>query len=410
MRPNRFAVVLAVLVSLCMPVFAAPSVTPAVRPDNNALAARGFQELYNADYDIAIRDLSKLQSEHPDDPFTSNYVLAAVVFKELNRIGALDTETYASDGFLNSSVSKMRKPLDPVAQKQIFDLIARVESLCNVRLQKNPNDVDALYARGVARGFRSTYMGMAQKSWIPAIRSALASRRDHERVLELDPKYVDAKMTVGIHNYIIGSLNWAGRAAVALVGVTGNKQKGLDYLREVSRSHGTSSNDGAMALALFLRREQRYPEALELVSRVSHEYPRNYLMALEYAHLLNAAGHGHEAIEQYRELLDRGRAGKYSTFQPELAAWGLGVSLRGQREFGPAANAFDQVACTRSADPLLIDRAMLAAGEMYDTLGNRNMAVARYRQVLSSGRDDDYASLARKHLRHPYAFSEQPGR
>jgi tetratricopeptide (TPR) repeat protein len=409
MSLNRFVIAF-VLLSLCAPLCVAQPIAQAIRPDNNVLAARGFQELYNADYDLAIRDLSKLQIEHPDDPFTSNYLVAALIFKELNRIGALDTEAYSTDGFLASSGSKVRKPLDPEAQKRIFDLVAHVESLCDARLQKNPNDVDALYARGVARGFRSTYMGMAQKSWMPAIRSALASRRDHERVLELNPNYVDAKMTVGIHNYIIGSLNWAGRAAVALVGVTGNKQKGLNYLREVSRSHGTSSNDGAMALALFLRREQRYPEALELVSRVSHQYPRNFLIALEYAHLLNAAGHGHEAIEQYRLIFDKGRAGKYSTFQPELVAWGLGVSLRGQRQFDQAAVAFDQISSVPGADTALVDRATLSAGEMYDTLGRRNEAVARYRKVTDAGRDGDTASLARRHLRHPYVFTEQPAR
>jgi tetratricopeptide (TPR) repeat protein len=272
-------------------------------------------------------------------------------------------------------------------------------------LQKNPNDTDALYARGVARGFRSTYMGMAQKSWMPAIRAALAARRDHERVLELDPSYVDAKMTVGLHNYIIGSLNWAGRAAVALVGVTGNRQKGLDYLREVSRSHGTSSNDAALALSLFLRREQRYPEALELVSRISREYPRNFLLAIEYAHLLNAAGHGPQAIAQYRLVQEKGRAGKYSTFQPETAAWGLGVSLRGQHEFEQAASAFEFVTTCSKADPLLIGRANVAAGEMYDTLGRRDQAVALYRKAIASGSDGDYLSVARKHLRHPYHFN-----
>ncbi len=57
------------------------------------------------DYDPAIRDLSKLQSEYPDDPFTSNYLLAAELFKELNRIGALDTETYSSEGFLTSKAA-----------------------------------------------------------------------------------------------------------------------------------------------------------------------------------------------------------------------------------------------------------------------------------------------------------------
>ncbi len=406
MSLNRFAIIL-LFASLWFctgaSVFAAQDVAPAIRPSNNALAARGLDELYNMDYDPAIRDLSELVRQHPDDPFTSNYLLAAEVFKELNRIGALDTETYSSEGFLNS---KARRPLDMAVQRRIFDLIARVESLCNARLQKNPNDTDALYARGVARGFRSTYMGMAEKSWLPAIRSALAARRDHERVLELDPTYVDAKMTVGIHNYIIGSLNWAGRAAVALVGVTGNRQKGLDYLREVSRSHGTSSNDAALALSLFLRREQRYPEALELVGRVSREYPRNFLLAIEYAHLLNAAGHGSEAIAQYRLVLEKGREGKYSTFQPELAAWGLGIALRGQHEFEQAAGAFDLVTSCGDADPALIDRANVAAGEMYDTLGRRAQAIARYRKALSTGHEGEYLAAARKHLRHPYQFSE----
>src|SRR6266542_2781764 len=90
----------------------------------------------------------------------------------------------------------------------------------------------------------------------------------------------------------------------------------LEYLREVSRGHGISSNEAAMALSLFLRREQLYEEALELVARLSREYPRNFLLAVEYAHLLNAAGHGGDAIAQYQAVLERGRAGKYSQYLP----------------------------------------------------------------------------------------------
>ncbi len=399
------AVTVLLLVSFAAFALPAPQAhSKSVRPDNNALAHRGFEELYNEEYDASIRDFERLQAEHHDDPFTYNYLSAALIFKELSRIGALDSETYSGNNFLNA---KGKKPLDLVAQKRIFALIARAESLCNARLQRDPNDTDALYARGVARGFRSTYLGMAEKSWLSGIRSALAARRDHERVLELDPHYIDAKMTVGIHNYIIGSLNWAGRAAVALVGVTGNKQKGLQYLREVSRVHGPSSNDATMALALFLRREQLYPEALELVRGISRQYPKNFLLAVEYAHLLNAAGHGREAVAEYRAILERGREGKYSIFHPETAAWGLGISLRGQRDFEAAAEAFDLVPhCCRDLDPALRDRALLAAGEMYDTAGRRDQAVARYRQVVEGGRDSDAVNSARKYLRRPYKFSE----
>jgi hypothetical protein len=54
----------------------------------------------------------------------------------------------------------------------------------------------------------------------------VGARRDHERVLELDPHYVDAKLVVGTHNYVMGSLPWSVKAAVALVGLSGTKEKG----------------------------------------------------------------------------------------------------------------------------------------------------------------------------------------
>jgi hypothetical protein len=44
---------------------------------------------------------------------------------------------------------------------------------------------------------------------------------------------------------------------------------------------------------------------------------------------------------------------------------------------------------------------------MYDTLGRREEALARYRRVIAGGRDGEYASAARKHLHHPYQFVEE---
>ena len=59
----------------------------------------------------------------------------------------------------------------------------------------------------------------------------MSARHDHERVLELDPKYVDAKVLVGTHLYIIGSLSWPAKVTASVVGISGNKEKGLQYLR-----------------------------------------------------------------------------------------------------------------------------------------------------------------------------------
>jgi tetratricopeptide (TPR) repeat protein len=372
-----------------------------VSPSKNPLAKRAFDHFYSMEYDRSIQEFERLVAEFPENPIANNYLLSAVMFKEMYRIGALDTESYASDSFLDI---KAKKTLDPAVTKRILELLERTEHLCNERLKKDPDDIDALYARGVGRGMRSTFMGMGQRAWLAAIRSALGARRDHERVLQMDPDFVDAKMSIGIHNYIIGSLNWFYRSMVALAGVTGNKQKGLDYLRQVADSKSVASMDARIALALFLRREQKYPEALKVVKSMLDDYPKNYLAAIEYANLLNAAGRGPEAIESYRKILLNYREGKYPSADPNAAAFGLGGALRGQRRFEEAAQAFAMVEGFPQPEKKLVLRSNLAAGEMYDSAAKRELAVLKYKEVLAADAGSPEGQLARKHLSKPYKY------
>lgn len=390
---------------LLLALFTAPALHAGdfdtVVPSRNPLAKRAFDHFYSMEYDRSIKEFEQLVKEYPENPVANNYLLSAVMFREMYRIGALDTESYANDSFLDI---KAKRALDPDVTKRVNQLLDRTEELCNPRLQKNPNDIDALYARGVARGMRSTFMGMGQKAWLAAIRSALAARRDHEKVLQLDPGFTDAKMSVGIHNYIIGSLNWFYRSMIALAGVTGNKQKGLDYLREVADSKGVASMDARIALALFLRREQKYPEALKVVKSMLDEYPKNYLAAIEYANLLNAAGKGPEAIEAYRKVLANFKEGKYPMGDPQAAAFGLGGALRGQRRFDEAAEAFAMVGNFPQAEKKQILRSTLAAGEMYDSAAKRELAVEKYKEVLAADAGSPEGQLAKKHIGKPYKY------
>jgi tetratricopeptide (TPR) repeat protein len=370
-----------------------------VHPNTNPVAKRSFDDFYNQDYDRAIRGFETLVKEHPDDPFATNYLLSAVLFKELYRIGALETESYANNSFMDRRASR---PLDPAASTRILELARRAETEANRLLAENPGDVDALYARGTSRALLCTYMGMGQKAWLSGLRAAIAARRDHERVLELDPDYVDAKMVVGVHNYVIGSLSWPVRVSASIVGIGGNKKKGLNMLREVAKSGSLSGPDAKIALALFLRREQAYDEALRLVQGMSAAYPRSCLIALEYAHLLAAAGHGPESVAAYRQILTNYKEKKYPLPEPAVAAFFLGNALRGQRRFEEAAEAYDSVGSYPGASRELIGRSLLAAGEMYDTLQKHDLAVKRYQDVLQAGNNPGAVETARRYLREPY--------
>ena len=87
-----------------------PSLPVPTRVDNDANTRKGFDHFYNLEYDKAIHEFELAQQAHPDDPFAVNHTLAGVIFKELLRIGALDTEAYAGDSFLTKGNCRAGRP------------------------------------------------------------------------------------------------------------------------------------------------------------------------------------------------------------------------------------------------------------------------------------------------------------
>jgi hypothetical protein len=374
------------------------SVAPEFRSRSSPLGRSGLDHFYNMEYDRAIHDFELDAQQHLDDPFAANHLLSAVVFKELYRVGALDTELYANQSFL----SARQADVDPKVRQRIRELTDNALALAERRLQANPKDADALYARGATRATRALTTGLMDRAWFPALRSALGARRDHEHVLELDPDYSDAKMVVGVDSYVVGSVSFPVKVAASMVGISGSKQKGIQYLYEAAEGGGEASVDAKIALSLFLRREQRYAGAIKLVGEMMSAYPRNFLFALEYANLLAAAGHGPESIAAYRKLLANGRQGVYPDPRLGQAAWELGEALRGQNDFPGALQAYESVGGFAHPEPELLDRANLAAGQMYDVLQRRELAIRKYEQVIAAAADSPRAALARKYLKQPY--------
>ena len=357
-----------------------------------------FEHFYNLDYDRAVQDFDQVLRRHPDDPFAVNHLLTAVMFRELYRMGVLDTGEYANDSFVGA---QHRLP-DPKTQQQIKDLVQRALRLEEDRLNAKPNDVDALYARGVTRAQFSTYTALVEHAWFSALRNAVGARHDHERVLELSPATTEAKLIVGTHNYVVGNLPWGVKAAVSMVGLGGNTEKGLKYLQECAAGNGETSIDARILLVLFLRRERRYAESLQLVRGLVESYPRNVLMAVEEGNLLHASGQDPEAAAVYRKVWQAGREGRYAGLHYEIAALGLGELLRGQKDFTGAAAAYEMVNEVTQSDPDLLQKANLGAGEMYDLLQKRDLALKKYQAVIAAKGSTPAAESAKKFSKDPY--------
>src|SRR5713101_2881986 len=375
-----------------------PNTATADTRPHDPLIDSGFEHFYNLEYDQAIQDFERALEKHPNDPLMVNHVTTGVLMRELYRMGAMNTGEYANDSF----VGQAHRPADPKSKERIKALVQRAEKLEEQRLTANSNDVDALYARGVTRGQFATYTALVERAWFSALRNAVGARHDHERVLELAPTAVEAKLIVGAHNYVVGNLPWGVKAAASMVGLGGNKEKGIQFLKECAQGSGETSVDAQILLVVFLRREHRYDEALPIVRGLIPRYPQDVLLALEEGHLLRAAGQIQEAVAVYRKIWQSGREGHYPGLHYEIAPLSLGDLLRSQKDYSGAAAAYEQVSQAPQPDPEVLQKANLGAGEMYDVLQKRDLALAKYQVVVASGANTPPAETARKRMKEAY--------
>jgi tetratricopeptide (TPR) repeat protein len=357
-----------------------------------------FDHFYNMEYDRATQEFEHLLAAHPNDPFAVNHLMSVVLMRDLYETGGMNTGDYTNDSFIGHAP----RPTDPKIKTRIKSLAQRAEALEEQRLKANPNDVATLYCRGVTRAQFAVYTGLIERAWFSALRNAVGARHDHERVLELDPDYLDAKMVVGTHNYVVGNLPWSIKVAAELAGLSGSKQKGLEYLREVAHGSGETSADAKVVLSLFLRREHKYDEALGYMQDLATRYPHNHLFPTEVANLLRAAGRLPESEAMYRKVWQNGREGKYDKLHYEMAAWGLGELLRNEKNVAGAAAAYELVNEAPDPDPDVQQKANLAAGQMYDLLKERDLAMKRYETVLAENANSGQADQARRYIKDAY--------
>ncbi len=391
----------AVLLGMCWAAAHAQTPVDTAALNKTDEVKQGFAAFYAMDYDAALTRFERIATEHPDDPLATDFLLDATLFKELNRLDLLDTTFYANDGFLTGKHTVVE---DRAARDKIKSLAAKAQTQANTLLAKNGKDVDALYARGWSRSLLATYTAMVERAFPTALKLALSAKNDQEAVLKLDGNYVDANLFVGTYQYVVGALPRSFRLLIEIAGISGNKEKGMAMLQTAAARGIRTSIDARTCMMLFLRREARYPPAQAIAQQLASEYPHTYLFQLELANLEKDSGEAKQAIERYQKVLGEARKpGYFYGAHLELGYFGLGDTLRGQKMYAEAADAYRQAAGFTTVSPELKQRCLVAAGKSYDLMNDHTRASENYQAALNAGGSDTVPGQeARKLLRKPF--------
>jgi tetratricopeptide (TPR) repeat protein len=415
MQVNRFILVFVMLLASAS-AFGQQStsgwVAESEREHFEALCQSGHDALYNFDYDKALKDFKEINRLYPAHPAGPQLLAARVWVKTLYESRRLQSSLYSSETFYSSGDDKV----DPKVINEFRTLTRDAKRRADARLKQTPKDVEALYWLGAIEGLKASFAEAVERRHIAALRAGNDAVDHHREVLKLDPKFVDANLTVGLYEYVVGSLPLPIKILAGVTGFRGSRKKVLALLEQVAKEGTWSRDDAASLLIVLYTREKRYQDALVLARQLAEKYPANYLVRLEAASALvahaelerkakrpeAAAKAEREAFAIFDELLqDRALRGAVSRVL-DLVHFKYGEVLLTAGEGERAAKEFLATTRTERADPALVTMAYLNAARAFDMAGKRDEALSHYRQVLT--RPDIYSAhdAAQKGLREPY--------
>jgi tetratricopeptide (TPR) repeat protein len=267
-------------------------------PSRSVLDDAGLADYYNLDYDQALQIFRGEIAARPA-PDACNHLAQALVFRAMFRAGVLD-----SGKILNArTVFEMPKvPMTAADQAEFNAATQHAISLAQARTQQNPNDTAALYSMGVTHGLIANYDAVVHKQYFDALRESTAARRLDSRVIAIDPNFVDARLTQGLNDYIVGTLPLAWKMLSLLGGYHGDRQRGIQTL-ELVAGHGSMNRiDAQVMLTAIYRREKMPDRSIALLNDLIARLPRNYLLRFELAEMYGDLGQSARALEVVNQV------------------------------------------------------------------------------------------------------------
>ncbi len=386
--------------------------TAAVSPRLELLQEQGSEAIFNLDYDVARQKFKEMGRLYPDDPTGPEMLATTLWLETLNQARRLQSAIYSTQSFYAGPEDKP----DPSVVRDFRDLTRQATQLAKARLQRNPRDPQALYVLGATEALKAAFAATVERRFMAALRSGSDSIDIQRDVLRLDPSFHDAELTIGMYDYIVGTLPLPVKMLASIAGVHGSKKRGIQTLERVAKEGQWARDDAKVLLIAIYKKEKRFPEALALSRELHEKYPRNYLFSLETADSLasqaaierqaskakEAAAMESEAVSTFETMLHERPAAGVAPRALDLIhfRYGEALVLMGQAE--RAAREFLAATTVKGADAGTVSRAHLRAAQAFDLAGMRTEALAEYRVVLSRPNIYDSYDQAHRGQKDPY--------
>lgn len=354
----------------------------------DSLITTGIHQIYDIKFPDAEVTFRKVIASYPDHP-AGRFFLAMIDWWRI----LLDLDNESNDGLF-------------------FQKLEDVIYQCDQLLDKNPDDVDALFFKGGAIGFRGRLRAY-RESWIKAADDGREALPIVERASELDPSNKDVQLGFGIYNYYASVIpnDYPLLKPLMIFFPPGDKEKGISQLNSTA-SEGKYAKYEAryFLMTLYYQYEDNPRLADDYATMLVNDFPDNPIFQKWKGRIAAKMGDFGAASEIFKGILAKGSRNMtgYTTKKTmREASYYVGVQYRNIDMLDSSKYYFEQ--CDNISKEIDGDEesgfrinSVLYIGMINDQLGNRNEAVECYNKLLEM---KDYGSshtLAKQYLETPF--------
>ena len=300
---------------------------------------------------------------------------------------------------------------DESQDQRFYDMLDKVITLCEDRLEKNPNDVTALFFKGGAVGFRGRLRANRGK-WIGAANDGLVALPIVQKAYKLDPKNYDVLLGIGIYNYYADVIpdQYPFVKPFMIFFPGGDRKKGLLQLEDASK-HAKYARVEAnyFLMQSYFQYEKDFAKAMAIAVDLNKKYPENPLFHRYVGRCYVSTGHLGEANDVFLEIEKRFRKKQtgYDDYDGREAYYYIGKYhfLTGQMDQA-LRNLYKSDSLSRIVDKDVasgfMSLANLMIGMVYDTQNKRSVAIDQYKKVLDMKEFENSRRDAEQYLQQPF--------
>ena len=263
-----------------------PSAQGATPPTGNpepdaispSLLDTGFDELYKLDFSGAREKFLSYQKLQPADPLGKAAEAASYLYQEFNDKGIFTSTFFLDDTkFLGGIDGKPSENRNDAFLQSNEDAREMATDL----LKSNPRDAHGLLVLTMADGMESDYDALIEKKQLAGLSMMRRAESEATTLLSIDPSANDAYLALGASNYVIGSLPAYKRFFLKIGGVHGDKNRGIEQMRQAAENGHYLKPFAKILLALGYEREHQLNQARVLLADLTNQFPENPLFAHE---------------------------------------------------------------------------------------------------------------------------------